>query len=190
MSLGSGNCRSKPGSCITVANPTGEYMLSAYLYTVSGGSFQAGLELHTESGEMKADGGDVSGKTKTDRWIIQSPLAGLDADNYVISAVRSETTTAKMFDFQYDWAGKCFPDWSDVKELTNPLAQETRTRSRPFTATSGRRLPTPQATTSPGSARPATTDLQCSERLRRSPNPFHSNPLCQCRSCGRAPTGC
>jgi hypothetical protein len=126
MGLGSGNCRSKPDSCSPVANPTGEYMLSAYLYTVSGGKFQAGLELHTESGEMLADGRDVSGKTKTDRWIIQSPLAGLDADNFVISAVRSETTTAKMFDFQYDWAGKCFPDWSDVKELTNPLAQETK----------------------------------------------------------------
>jgi hypothetical protein len=58
--------------------------------------------LHTESGEVVARGRDVSGTTKTDRWIIQSPLAGLDADNLVISAVRSETTTAKMFDFQYD----------------------------------------------------------------------------------------
>jgi hypothetical protein len=126
MGLGSGSCRSNPGSCDAVASATGEYMLSAYLYTVSDGRYQAGLELHTESGEMVADGRDVSGKTKLDHWIIQSPLAGLDADNYVVSAVRSETTTAKMFDFQYDWAGKCFPQWSDLNELTNPLAQKTK----------------------------------------------------------------
>ena len=127
MGLGSGQCNNNPSKCREISFATGEYMLSAYLYTVSGGKYQAGLELHTESGEMIADGSDVSGgKTKLDHWIIQSPLAGLDADNYVVSAVRSETTTAKMFDFQYDWAGKCFPQWSDLNELTNPLAQETK----------------------------------------------------------------
>jgi hypothetical protein len=43
---------------------------------------------------MLADGRDVSGKTMTERWITQSPRS------------------AKMFDLQYNWAGKCFPHWS------------------------------------------------------------------------------
>jgi hypothetical protein len=76
MGLGSGSCRSNPGSCDAVASATGEYMLSAYLYTVSGGKYQAGLELHTESGEMIADGSDVSGgKTKLDHWLDHSVSA-------------------------------------------------------------------------------------------------------------------
>jgi hypothetical protein len=44
-----------------------------------------------------------------------------------------------MYDFQYDWTGKCFPQFSDLNALTNPLAQETKTRSRPLTVTPDRR---------------------------------------------------